>query len=219
MKVLESIKKQSKTILGDYPEKRAALVQKITKAENELDLAEEMLEAAEDLKQYDAATEKVKRAELEVKFARNALTKLDQQPRMDEADYNKAVESCRKIMDVAVASYRKEAVALMDKLKALTDDYKQTAEEVNQTLEELDRAANVLQSKYPCDEHKMQGAPSTFTPNRNAWKTHALRYDAGTVCDMATCCEPDPKNPHFQHDSILAHAWRAVSIAYPRQSY
>lgn len=216
-KDLERIQRRSETILGDYPEKRAALVTNLRAAEEGLARAISDQEAAEDMESYDRAQETVKRAELGVKFAKNALKKLEGAPRMDEAEYMRALSICQGIMDKATGEYREKAAGLMGQLKAVTDEYKQIAEETNSTLEKLDAAANVLQSKYTSRESKRQGAPSVFIPDGNVWKQHALRYDQGTAYAMATESLPEEREqPHKIHDSVLCAAWEAVRKAFPR---
>ncbi len=205
---LEKIMKRSAAILGDYPERKAALVMELRSAESELASAKAEQEAAEDLVAYDSATERIKRAELAVKFARNAISKLDGAPRMDELEYKKALNSCKTIMEAAASEYRTKAAALMDQLRAVTDTYKQIAADTNSTLERLDEAANVLQVKYP---------PSVFAPGVELWKEHALRYDSDVAASMATNSRPEDRDlPHELHDSVLCAAWSATIKAYPR---
>ena len=207
LKDLERIQAKAVEIMGDYPAKQAELRERIRAAEEELRAAKAELEAAEDLAEYDRAREKVERAELALRFAKNALEKLQSAPRMKEADYMKALTTCRDIMEKAAGSYREKATALMDQLKALTDEYKQTAADTNSTLKKLDEAANILQSKYGRDQKSL-----TYREN---WQKYALRYDNGKPCAMVT--EIKNANPAFKnHDSVLCAAWLAMNKAYPR---
>ena len=98
-KELEKIRKRSTEILGDYPEKRAELVARLSEAEKGVVAAQKALDSTVDLESYDKATEKVKRAELGKKFVNDALRKLEEAPRMDADEYQKAVNTCKKIMD------------------------------------------------------------------------------------------------------------------------
>ncbi len=201
-KELEKIQKRSTAIMGDYPERKAALVTEMKDAEAELKNAKAEQEAAEDLAAYDEAQEKIKRAELGVKFARNAIKKLDGAPRMDEAEYLKAVNVCKTIMEKAVLEYRQKAAALMDQLRIATDQYMEIAADTNVTLEKLDAAANILQVKYP---------NSVFAPGVDLWKDYALRYDIDTMQRMATEAPPEERgNLCVSHDSVLAAAWSAM---------
>ena len=220
-KDLEKIRNHSREILGDYPEKKAALVKDLREAEAYLNSAKATLDAAEDLESYDNAAEEVKRAEMAVKFSRNAIDKLDAAPRMGEADYMGAITTCKSIMDKATSAYREKAAALMDQLKTLTDDYRQIAEDTNYTLIMLDEAANVLQSKYPYKIYKRQGEPDQKVLNKSAWQDYALRYEPSTACRMATSCTEAARatHPTHMHDSLLIAAWRAVGQAYPRKSF
>lgn len=213
LKDLEKIQKRSAEILGDYPEKRAELLERVKAAEEELKAAKASQESAEDLAAYDKAAEGVKRAELALKFANNALYRLDGAPRMAEADYMKALNTCREIMERATGEYRQKTTALMDQLKAVKDEYKQTAEETNSTLKKLDEAANILQSKYGRDQKGVKV--------KEAWQAYALRYETGKICAMATQSEEPRKTPAgvFSNDSILCAAWGAVGRAYPKHTF
>lgn len=219
-KDLEKIQKTSAVIMGDYPQQRVTLLHQIQLAQDELAKARSEQEQAEDMDSYSKAVEAAKQAERWVNFAQNALKKLDAAPRMDEADYMKALNTCRNIMESAAAEYREKAVALMDQLRALQEGYLQTAKDTNDTLIKLDEAANILQSKYPCREIERQGASSAFVPDSNAWKRYALRYDNGTPCRLATQSTPEERDrPHMVHDSVLVSAWQAVSKGFPHKVF
>ena len=220
-KELEKIRKRSTEILGDYPEKRAELVARLAEAEKTETVAKNALESSVDLDSYDKAMEVVKRAELGKKFVNDALRKLDEHPRMDADEYQKAVNTCKKIMDNAVDTYRTKAADLMDQLKKLRDDYLQTAEDTNNTLMQLDAAANVLQTRHPYKAAHFTGRPDVALRDKKAWIAHAVRYDAYTAGRLATTCSEDDKEegPYIDHDSLLVAAWYAVEKGYPRKSY
>lgn len=220
IKELQKIQQRCGDILGDYPEKRAELVDRLEVAEEELRKAKNLQMNAEDMESFDDATATVKLAELVRKFAKNALNKLDRAPRMDEAEYVKAVATCKEIMETAVETHRKKAAALMDQLAEARAIYLQTAEDVNSTLIKLDEAANVLQSKYPFREEKRLNEPSSFIPDKKAWLKYALRYDNAKPMEMATESKPEDRpEPHMIHDSVLCLAWYAVDRGYPRRIY
>ena len=218
-KELEQIQKHSKEILGDYPEKREELITRLAENDEKITQAKAAVEAAEDLKGYDKATEVLKRAELERKFTRNALEKLDAAPRMAEDEYFQALNTCKNIMDAAAVTYRSEAAGLMAQLKAIRDAYQETAAEVNSTLEALDAAANVLQSKYPCKVTTYTNGPERSKRDPGAWRQYALRYDAATAATLATECDPEYKDKVTTHDSVLTAAWGAIERAFPRKIY
>ena len=219
MKELERIRKRSEVIMGDYPEKRNELSEKVKQAEAMRDQTREAVEQAENMEQYERANEQLKLAELEVKFAKKALEKLDGAPRMDEAEYYAASGDCDRIMKKAVEEYRRQAVSLMDQLKEVQDKYLQTAAETNETLELLDKSANILQTKHRIKVRHFQGEPDKLTPDANAWKNHALRFPPGEAAILATECERDPDEPHKTHDSVLCAAWQATRAAYPRRNF
>ena len=220
-KELEKIQKRSTELLGDYPEQRAELVRKLAEAEEHRKQAKAALDAAEDLESYDRAAEVLKRAELATKFAKGAVDRLDAAPRMKEAEYMQALNTCKGIMDKAASTYRVKAAALMDQLKALTDEYTQTAEDTNNTLVKLDEAANILQSKYPYKVRHYQGMPDRKELDKRAWLEYALRYEGYTACRLATDCTAEEKaeHPHHTQDSVLLAAWQAVRNGYPNRSY
>lgn len=219
-KELEKIQKNAMSILGDYPNKRAKLLEKLTEAEAEKDKAEKVLEAAEDLGEYDRATETIKRADLSIKFTQKELDKMERSPRMNERDYLNARNICRDIMEKAVDNYREKAAQIMGQLKELTDEYQQTAKEVNETLAKLDEGANLLQSKYPDRVTKYNNKPDGAIRDREAWREYALHYDNGTIHKLATRVKPgDRKSPNHSHDSILCAAWGAVIKGYPKKEY
>jgi len=220
-KELVKIQEASEIIMKAYPDKRSSFAADVQKAEADLQKAKDRLEAVEDINEYDSATEEVKRAELVVKFAKTALEKLDSAPRMAESEYNSAVKTCTSIMDKAAAEYRKKTVALMEQLKAVKDEYMAIAKDVNNTLVALDNAANVLQSRYPFREYKYVNAPSKFEKDPNAWREHAVRYDNGLPCSLATVAK-DPVLTGLDkfskwgpiYDKVLENAWRVVDHAY-----
>ena len=219
-KELVRIQKRSTEILGDYPDRRAEICKRITAAEKEVARASAVRDAAEDLDSYDRATEVLKRAELDLRFTKAALAKIDGAPRMTEAEYMRALNTCKGIMDAAANNYRVKAAALMDQLKDLKEEYLQTASDTEETLVKLDEAANVLQSKYTHKETRYVNSPSTRTPDRNVWRQYALRYDNGKLCTMATQSDPKERaDSHKIHDSVLCAAWHAIAKAYPRTSF
>lgn len=208
LKDLEKIQARAAGILGDNPEKLAELRRAVKASEETLQAARAEQEAAEDLAGYDKAAERVRQAELRLKFSKATLDKLENAPRMTEADYMKALNTCRGIMERAAEAYREEAAALMDQLKKITDEYKQTAKDTNATLIKLDEAANILQSKYGREQKDL-----THLEN---WQKYALRYDNGKPCAMATETKKEGYPPYKNHDSVLCAAWLAMGKAYPR---
>lgn len=220
-KELEKIRKRSTEILGDYPEKRAELLSEYEEAEANKKQAKAALDAATDLDSYDKARAVLKRAELAAKFAKGAVDRLDGAPRMTEAEYMQALTTCRGVMNKATSYYKQKAAALMAQLKAVRDEYIQTAEDTNGTLVKLDDAANVLQTKYPYKVTHYQGVPDRLTPNRDAWREYALRYDSSTACTLATVrtAEERAAEPHNPFDSVLVAAWQAVERGYPRRGF
>lgn len=221
-KELVKIQEASEKIMKAYPDKRSSFAADVQKAKSDLQKAKDRLEAAEDINEYDNAAAEVHRAELAVKFSNSALEKLDVAPRMEEHDYQNAIDTCKKIMDQAVQEYRKKAAALMEQLKTIRGEYLRTADDVNDTLVKLDNAANVLQSKYPYKEYKYVNAPSEFKKDPNAWREFAVRYDNGLPYHLATAADKDhplrgiEKFSHWGpvYDQVLDNAWRAVSRAY-----
>lgn len=221
LKELSRIQNTSNELMKGFPAKLEERKIELRAAEDELEQAKDRLEAAENIEEYDRASAEIKRAELVVKFAKTALEKLESAPRMDESEYNSAVETCTGIMDKAAAEYRKKTTALMEQLKAVKNEYMAIAKDVNNTLVTLDNAANVLQSRYPCREYKYVNAPSEFEKDPNAWREHAVRYDNGRPYHLATIAE-DPVLTGLEkfskwgpiYDKVLENAWRAVDRAY-----
>ena len=219
IKDLDKIQKRSTEILGDFPERREGFIARLAEIDEKLTQAKAAVEAAEDLKGYDKATEVLKRVELERKFTKNALEKLDTAPRMAEDEYFQALNTCKNIMERAANIYRSDAAGLMAQLKAIRDEYQATAVEVNRTLEALDSSANILQSKYPYKVTAYKGATNKAKRDPGAWRQYALRYDAATAATLATECDPEYKDNVAKHDSVLTAAWGAVERAYPRQIF
>ena len=209
IKELEKIKKDSANILGNYPEEHEKLVAQYMTAREDLMKAIAAKDNASDLSEFDNATEKVKEAGTRVDFVCTAIEKLEAKPRMDEADYQKAVAACEKIMSESVNKYRARTIEAMETLKQIQDEYKAEAAEVNETLMALDNAANVIQSKF---------VPTSYS---DCWERHAKRFYPDEVKRMATSCDEEDRidNPHYQHDSILCAAWSAVTRAFPHKSF
>jgi len=220
-KDLEKIQARSAAIMKDYPDQRAAILDRMNAAKTEKAAAAAALEDAANFQSYDRAEEALKRADLAIRFAEKELEQLETAARMPEAEYEKAVAACKAIMDKAVNEYRKKALALMDQLKALQDEYRQTAADTNSTLVKLDEAANVLQRRYMYETKHFQGAPDQTVRNPRYWQIHALRYDNGNDQRLATACSPEDKAaaPHVQWNSVLSAAWNAVGHGYPNRSF
>lgn len=221
LKELSRIQNTSCELMKGFPAKLEERKIELRAAEEKLEQAKDRLEAAENIEEYDRASAEVKRAELVVKFAKTALEKLESAPRMDESEYNSAVETCTGIMDKAVAEYRKKTTALMEQLKAVKDEYMAISKDVNNTLVTLDNAANVLQSRYPCREYKYVGMPSEYKKDPTAWREHAVRYDNGLPCSLATVAK-DPVLTGLDkfskwgpiYDKVLENAWLVIDRAY-----
>lgn len=209
-KELEKIRKNNATIMGDYPEKKEKLTAQYFAAKDDLERAIAAKKSANDLNEFDAAVENIKRAEARLDFIISAIGKLDAQPRMNEEDYYNAVATCERLMSDLVSKSRSETLDLMIKLKQIQDEYKAGAEEINETLEALDKAANVLQSKY------LIGSTRS-----DSWKEHAIRFSPDKAARLFTECDPEYRieKPHIQRDSIFAAAWEAVRKAFPHRAF
>lgn len=207
-KTITEIYKRASEIIGNDPEKKAELMAELEEGRTELMAAKNAKEKAENLDEYNKASKAVEAAELKVKFAKNALARLETTPRMSEEEYNKYISACEGIMSQAAIDYRAKAAALMDQLNEIHEEYIAIAREVDGALIMLDDAAHILQSKH---------ANETF-----GWKVYALRYekDSDKAYKMATCCTEEEKTkPHYQWDSVLTAAWNAVKKGYPRNAF
>ena len=204
-KELEKIRRRSAEIRENYPSQRINYLQEIEKAEADLQKAQEVQQAADNMASYDKATEGVKRAEMALKFAKQGLEKMDAAPRMDTKEYNSACDTCKDIANKAISDYRKKAAELMASLKAAYDEYNATITDVNSTLKDLDNAANVLQSLYPYRIEGRKGAPDIKTPDRHAWKKYALQFDAAK---LAT--EKQPADIYGTTEHVQVVAWKAA---------
>lgn len=214
-KDLNLIKGKIKAVMGDYPAKKAELRDQLITTKEDLEAAKASQDAAKDLKEFDQAAEAVKRAETRVQFVEGAIRKLDEAPRMSEAEYNSIVDTCGQIMEGSAANYRERVSALMDQIKEAKDLYLSIAANVDQTLADLDDAANVLQTKYAdrVDQYS-DGKGGTYEirrPDPDEWKKHVVRYAPGTACQLAT-------GAGDSRDKVLYVAWDAVSRAYPEQT-
>lgn len=214
-KDLNRIKGRIEAVMGDYPAKKADLRDQLVITKEDLEAAKASQDAAKDLKEFDQAAEAVKRAETRVQFVEGAIRKLDEAPRMSEAEYNSIVDTCGQIMEGAAANYRERVSALMDQIKEAKDLYLSIAANVDQTLTDLDEAANVLQTKYAdrVDQYS-DGKGGTYEirrPDPDEWKKHVVRYAPGTACQLAT-------GAGDSRDKVLYVAWDAVSRAYPEQT-
>ena len=212
---LSTIKGRIEAVMGDYPAKKAKLRDQLVTTKEDLEAAKASQDAAKDLKEFDQAAEAVKRAETRVHFVEGAIRKLDEAPRMSEAEYNSIVDTCGRIMEGAAANYRERVSALMDQIKEARDLYLSIAADVDQTLADLDEAANVLQTKYTdrVDQYS-DGKGGTYEirrPDPNEWRKHVVRYAPGTACQLAN-------GSGDSRDKVLYVAWDAVSRAYPEQT-
>lgn len=216
-KKLEEIMNKAAEIVKDLPQKRGELVLDLQSAEAELERVQSALDKVDNLDDFDKATEGVKRAEMRVKFAKDAIDKLNNTPRMEEKDYFQAVDFCKNLMSEAAADYRKKAYAIMESLRELHEEYAQTVADVDNTLSTLDKAANILQSKFPCRVLTFQGAPDQKIKDGNAWMQYAVRFTPADAARLAMACE-NPENGK-RYSSVLTAAWRVIDNAYPEKEY
>lgn len=219
-KEIQSVQKRADQLMGDYPEKRRDLSLKLETAEAELRQAKARQDAAENMESYEAAEKEVKKAELEAKFARDGIRKLDLTPRMTDEEYDKLVNSVDTEIRKAVDDYRQKAAGLMAELKEAHVKLLTLAREADDALTDLDEAARVLQSRHRNRVQKYLGMPDVVREDPNEWKNYAVRYMNGSLANLATLETPTAKKKLTDpYDDALFTAWTAVARAYPHETF
>lgn len=219
-KAIQAVQSKADQLLGDYPEKRRDLAQKLETAEADLRQAKARLDAAEDMESYEAAEKEIKRAELEAKFARNGIRKLDLTPRMTDEEYDKLVNSVDTEIRKAVDDYRQKAANFMAGLKEAHVKLLTLAREADDALTDLDEAARVLQSRHRNRVRKYVGMPDVVREDPNEWKEYAVRYMNGSLVNLATLETPTAeKKLTDPYDDALFAAWTVVARAYPHETF
>ena len=157
----------------------------IAKAEAAQARAHEAKEHAETEDDFDLACDAETHAKEKVAFFKRKLDEHDFTPRMNEADYYKAVDMANNVMEKAAANYQKIMNKCIAELVEAKDVYMQTARDADRVLEVLDKKANVLQSKYRYREQTYLNAPSKFTEDRGYWREKATRFLQGKAYGLA----------------------------------
>lgn len=206
--VIRNIRERSDAINAAYERRKAELENELADNQKELEAGKAALDAADNVDDYDIANEAVRRAELKIRFANNALRKYVEAPRMSGEEYDELLKACRTTMEDAATGYRTKALELIDQLRNLRSSYLSLAADINGALEGLDAAANVMQTRYPCRVTTyVQDATSTYdvrTPDPNEWKNHALRYTPDAACKLAN-------DSGDQDGVILGRMWTVLS--------
>jgi len=213
-KSLTAISNKATEILGDAAAKRAEILQAITEAENAAQAAEKTKETTLNENEFAAAEKALTEAQSRAAFNRQLLDHMDGTARMSEADYNKAVDTCKDIVFTARDDARAKVKKAMQDIKNALEAYTETANEATATLEQLDAAANVLQTKHPDRISRYTtDKPGVYrevrTKDPNEWKKHTTRFNAG-----GSFMNGDGTPEEL---SIYASAWQAVKGIWPDQ--
>lgn len=209
-KTLQKIADKAATITTADPQTRAGFLQGIADAQAAAKAAAKAREDAESEAAFDKACDDETHAKFKEGFFRKKLDEYDYSPRMNEDEYNEAVEAVDAVVKKAADNFRAVASKAIAEIIAAKKAYTDTADDADAVLEELDAAANVLQSKYKYRENHFQGIPSTYTKDPGEWRNHAKRYAKnGAAMDLVT------KKPGSatEWDDVTLAAWRAAERA------
>lgn len=185
---------------------RMDLLNGLNQAKKKLEDAITAKEDAETENELDRALDDERRAADKIAFFKRQLDKIDFTPRMDEAEYDKAVETVENTVEKAADAFRKAAMTAMEQLVNAREEYLQTAQDADDVLEMLDKASNVLQSRFRYKELHRLGMDPVKIEDQWEWRNHATRYTRGSglACRIATGNENGPE------DYILYAAWMAA---------
>lgn len=209
-KTLQKIADKAATITAADPQTRADYLQGIADAQAAAKAAAKAREDAESEAAFDKAYDDETHAKFKEGFFRKKLDEYDYSPRMNEDEYNEAVEAVDAVVKKAADNFRAVASKAIAEIIAAKKAYTDTADDADAVLEELDAAANVLQSKYKYRAYAFQGAPSTYAKDPGEWRNHAKRYTKnGAAMDLVT------KKPGSatEWDDVTLAAWRAAEMA------
>ena len=212
-KTLSDIRKRAIEVMDDYPAKEAEYRKNIEEAERAKLLATTRKEIAKDAQEYAAAEADIKDAETQWAFNTRMLDRLSFTPRMDEDEYNQAIETCKEFAVMARDKFRSATDKHLPALQAARNEYQATIDEINMTMRELDAGANILQNKYQKREITRQNAPSTFIDDPSEWKRHAVRINPSELF----CTDENHEHPFATRISTYVTTWQATQPgkAYP----
>lgn len=198
-KTLSAIQKRCEQITSEDAEKLSGMEAELEAAKVNNEAAQVAIDKAADIETYNKALDALLKSKREIEFTEKAIDEFYAIPRMDEADYNNAVNDCKKIVADAVAEYRITVSKLLDQLVSVQDEYMHIAASTNDTLIKLDSAARVLQNKYKYKVCSYINEPDVIVPDREIWKDYAVRFNPDVACRLAT------------HDNIgLGKAWHVA---------
>lgn len=210
---LLAIRKRAAEVMGDYPEQAAELQKKIEEAKAARLEAKATKETAMNANVFSDADAAMKEAEAQYALNIELLDHLKYAPRMEEEEYDRAVQSCLSLAQQARDTFREATDKHLSKLQEARDEYQKTIDEINLTIRELDAGANILQNKYRKRAITRYKAPSTFIDDPNEWKRHAVNISPAELF----CHDENHEHPYATHISHYVAAWQATQPgkAYP----
>ena len=168
-------------------------------------------EKAETETEFDKACDDAVRAREKEEFFRRLLEKYRFTPRMDEEEYNEAVESVTEVVEKAAEAYRAAAEKHIAALVKAREEYERTLTEADRALSALDNAANVLQTKYRYRVATYVGQEPKAVEDREEWKRHAIRYnDLQKRTGMKLVLTDAGENVPATYNKITVAAWKAA---------
>lgn len=216
-KTLMEIRDRAAVVREEYSGKEADAREALRAAEAEKREAQRASEETLTEADFEEAEARIRDAERKAAFQTRLLEHLKYSPRMDEAEYDQAVETCRKFAEEARDKFRKAAQEHLSKLKSEREEYDAVICAINDTLKELDAGANVLQSRYKKRVVRRQNMDPVSVDDPYEWKRHALRINGPSYFFGAK----DPERPWTQFNSVYLTAWNATisGQAYPEHIF
>ena len=201
---MQEIAEIAEAIEQNKPGTKKQLMDEIGKAQEDLQTARKEKEEATTEAAFNAACEHEYNVQQKIIFLNNKLEHIKFTPCMEEAEYNKHVNTIKTAVETAGANFKKVAEKAMQEIIDAQAAYMAIVNEADDTLIKLDRAANVLQSKYRYHLTTFVGEkPPEKKEDPSEWKRHALRYGTGKAKEIVT------KNGN-EWNFTTAAAWRAA---------
>ena len=206
----KEIKKAADTaaeIAKAHPETRTQYLNGIANAQKAQQEAARAKEEATTEAAFNKACDDETHAREKEAFFTRQLERLDNTPRMEEAEYYKHVDAVKATVEKAAMDFRRIAEKAIDDLAAAKEAYLEITKDADEALTALDTAANVLQTKFKYRYILRQGMEPQPIEDRTEGTRHAIRYNKnGKAYDLIA------KDGEAWNEKTRA-AWKAADSA------
>ena len=190
------------------PETLEGIKKGLAQAQAAQEAAAKAKEEAETETEFNKACDDAIRAREKESFFRRLLNKYRYTPRMNDEEYDAAVDSVAAVVNEAAEEYRAAAEKHVAALIQARQDYIQTITEADRALSALDDAANVLQVRFRYREMNYTGMAPQLIDDPNEWRKHATRYNDSQKRAGVNLVMVEPSEHGFaKYNEVIREAW------------